>query len=125
MGLFYDQASAGHRLGGDIACDPLADDAYVPEIAAAIWLKPFDLGVSQDLSIDLPTDKETGEFKACITLTRLSGTRESWLRLNRGFITLVRRHFLHWRAVGPDDRREMFAEAQELMRTQWNNETQE
>jgi hypothetical protein len=111
------------RLGVRDASDPQAEGDAVPRIGATVWLKPFDLGVSQELCIDLPIDEETGEYKACITLRRLSGTRESWLRLNRGFVTLVRRHFLHWRVVGPDMRKELFEEAKALMkqaRTQGN-----
>ncbi|NQU42050.1 ABC transporter permease, partial [bacterium] len=96
--------------------DSLAQGGFIPQIEAMIWLKPFDLGVSQQMIISLPTDPETSEYKARIALRRLSGTRESWLRLNLGFVTLVRRHFLHWRAVHPEERASMFAEAQESLR---------
>ena len=95
--------------------DALANEAYVPEITTTIWLKPFDLGVSQQLTIDLRTDPETREYIARITLDRLSGTREAWLRLNRTFVGKIRRHFLHWRAVGPEFRAELFTEARQLM----------
>ena len=103
------------QIGVSDQLDPLADDAYIPQITTTIWLKPFDLSVSQNMIISLPVDSETGEFKAHIDLVRLSGTKESWLRLNHGFVAQVRKHFLHWRAVSDDDRAEMFAEAQELM----------
>lgn len=94
--------------------DPLNHDGLIPRISASIWLKPFDLGVSQDITIELPIDEETGEFIARISLTRGSGTHESWLRLNRHFVILVRRHFLHWRAVSDAEREEMFEEARDL-----------
>jgi hypothetical protein len=83
----------------------------VPCLTTTIWLKPFDLAVSQHLTISMPRDEETGQFKARIELTRLSGTRESWLNLNKNFVTLLRRHFLHWRAVGLPEQAEMFEEA--------------
>ncbi len=83
----------------------------MPQITTTIWLKPFDLGVSQKLEIRLPSDPETGEFIARIRLTRLSGTRESWLRLNRGFVAILRKHFLFWRAVSADQRELMYDEA--------------
>ncbi|NLF29563.1 MAG: hypothetical protein GX591_01605, partial [Planctomycetes bacterium] len=91
---------------------------YVPELTVTAWLKPYDLGVSQRLVIDLPTDPKTGEYVAHLTLVRLSGTRKSWMRLNKHFLQRVRRHFLHWRAVGEVQRQEMFAEARDLMMTQ-------
>lgn len=93
----------------------LDEGAYVPECEVTVWLKPFDLGVSQSLRIMMPTDPETREFVARVTLTRLSGTRESWLRLNGPFVALLRRHFLYWRAVGPAERGALFAEARPLI----------
>jgi len=87
----------------------------VPELATVIWLKPFDLGVSQNLSITMPTDPETHEYIARIEITRLSGTRDSWMRLNHGFVALLRQRFLHWRAVSVGDRRDLFNEAKQLI----------
>jgi hypothetical protein len=119
--LDHGEGSAGRffagppQVGISDRTDPLAENLPVPELAVTIWLKPFDLGVSQRLTIALPTDPETGEFIAWITLTRLSGTRESWLRLNYGFVGLLRRNFLYWRAVSPSDRRVMFEEAGRLL----------
>ena len=95
--------------------DPLANGAYIPRIRCTIWLKPYDLGVAQQLEVSLPTDAETGEYIAHIELTRLSGTREAWTRLNKGFVGQVRKHFLHWRAVSDEDRAAMFVEARALM----------
>ncbi len=111
-GAFY---CADLAMGLSDQRDELADGAYIPELTAMIWLKPFDLGVSQKLSIAMPTDSETGEFIALLTLTRLSGTRESWVRLNHAFLKRVRKHFLHWRAVGPDQRHEMFTHAKQRL----------
>jgi hypothetical protein len=98
-------------LGIGDETDPLNGDGFIPTIAAPVWLKPFDLGVSQELKIAMPTDSETGEFVADITLTRQSGTLENWKRLNHVFVGLVRTHFLHWRAVSQDERASMFTEA--------------
>ncbi len=103
-------------IGVSDKMDPLNNDGYIPTINTPIWLKPFDLGVSQDLLIAMPTDTETGEFVAEITITRGSGTLENWKRLNRHFVGLLRTHFLHWRAVAPDERVKMFAEAREALK---------
>jgi hypothetical protein len=99
--------------------DPLNDDGYIPTITVPTWLKPFDLGVSQELQIAMPTDSETGEFVADITLTRQSGTLENWKRLNHVFVGLLRKHFLHWRAVGQEERAGMFKEAREELNIQF------
>ncbi|MCX5659875.1 MAG: hypothetical protein NTW19_09155 [Planctomycetota bacterium] len=103
------------RVGISGEADPLAPDSCTPQVATTIWLKPFDLGVSQEMTIWLPTDPETKEFIARISLTRLSGTRESWKRLNVGFVRRIRKHFLYWRAVGPDERQDLFQEARQML----------
>ena len=95
----------------------LPTSEYIPELRVTIWLKPFDLGVSQRLTITIPIDLETGEYVPAITLERISGTREKWLFLNRRFVRLLRRHFLHWRAVTEEEKQEMFDEAREHMTT--------
>jgi hypothetical protein len=80
----------------------------VPEMRCLVWLKPLDLGVSQELCISTPFDAETEQYKARLELNRRAGTREAWLRLNQSFVATMRRHFLHWRAVSQPEREEMF-----------------
>jgi hypothetical protein len=96
-------------------CDPLAAGGYIPMLAVNIWLKPFDLGVSQQVIISLPTDPETKEYIANVRMIRMSGTLENWKRVNHAFVVLLRRHFLYWRAVGPVERAAMFEEAREQL----------
>ena len=95
--------------------DLVSGGGYIPEVVCTVWLKPFDLAVSEELTLLVPTDAETGEYIAEVVLRRLSGTRESWLRLNVGFVGAVRRHLLHWRAVPDGSRQEMFAEGRALL----------
>ncbi|NLF40396.1 ABC transporter permease [bacterium] len=113
-GRFYASVPQMH-----VAVEPAADAPAgpVPQIAARIWLKPFDLAVSQQMTIAIPPDQETRQYKATICLRRLTGTREAWLRLNRSFVAIIRRHFLHWRAVGEDDIAQMFEEAKLKLET--------
>lgn len=95
----------------DLQDEPVA----VPRIRTTVWLRPFDLSVSQRLTITLPFDLTTNEYKAQVTLEHFSGTREAWLRLNRGFVTEMRQHFLHWRAVSLSEQEELVKEAQERL----------
>lgn len=87
----------------------------IPAIIATIWLKPYDLGVSQLMTISIPLDPETGEYIARIKLTRKSGTQESWRRVNHHFVMQIRKQFLHWRAVTPDQKKELFAESRQRL----------
>jgi hypothetical protein len=87
----------------------------LPGIGTTIWLKPFDLGVSQRIEIWLPTDPETREYIANIRLVRLSGTAAAWARTVKPFLGILRKQFLNWRAATPAEREEMFAEARRLL----------
>jgi hypothetical protein len=124
--VFFERLLLDHGEGGSgrfFAAEPrvvvraLQDASgarvVLPELTCPVWLKPFDLSVSQTIELRMPVDDETGEFKASLTLTRLSGAREAWLRLNHSFVAEVRRHFLHWRAVTAKDRESMFNEIHE------------
>jgi hypothetical protein len=95
------------RVGVATEPDPQTG-GLVPEMRGLVWLKPFDLAVSQELRISTPSDPETDQFKARLELERRGGTREAWLRLNHAFVAALRRHFLHWRAVSDVERQEMF-----------------
>lgn len=116
----HGEGSAGAFFAGMpevyLSNDPGHPGGKLPCITATTWLKPFDLGVSQQVTIDLPIDAVTGLYKGRIRIERLSGTRESWIRLNRAFIRTLRRQFLHWRAVPEADRDEMFEETRQLLR---------
>ncbi|MBI2441020.1 MAG: M28 family peptidase [Lentisphaerae bacterium] len=87
----------------------------LPGITTTVWLKPFDLGVSQRLDIRLPTDPQTGEYIANIRLLRLSGTSAAWNRTVKPFLGVLRKQFLNWRAATPAERAEMFTEARGLL----------
>lgn len=87
----------------------------IPAISSTIWLKPYDLGVSQRLEISLPTDPETGEFIARVRVERLSGHVESWQRTLKPFLGVVRKQFLNWRVTTTTQREELFAEAKQML----------
>ena len=125
---FFDRKLLDHGEGGagrffsevpklslDPEPRPQGGVSYVPSITATIGLKPFDLGVSQKLAIAMPPDEEAREYKVRIEIQRLSGTRDSWLRLNKDFVSQIRQHFLHWRALSLDDRDELFSEARDRL----------
>ena len=125
---FFDRMLLDHGEGGtgrffseipeyfvDPERNPPGDLSYVPSINATIWLKPFDLGVSQRLAIAMPPDEESREYITRIEIQHLSGTQDSWLRLNRGFIAQIRQHFLHWRALSLVEREELFSESRDRL----------
>lgn len=90
----------------------------VPGIGCTVWLKPYDLGVSQRVEMVLPTDLETGEYIARVRIRRLSGHSAAWQRTVKPFLGALRKQLLNWRATTRADREEMFGEAKELLSPQ-------
>ncbi len=68
------------------------------------WLAPFDLGVSQDVILEIiPTAMEdVHELK--LTITRGSGDISNWKRVNRRFLNTLRKQFLIWRTLRAEER---------------------
>ena len=80
------------------------------------WLAPFDLSVSQNVQLRaLPTEDE-GITRIEVCITRLSGEVGNWTRLNRGFLTLMRKQFLIWRTVPPGVKEEYMQQGREQLR---------
>ncbi len=74
------------------------------EIELMAWLAPFDLGVSQRVFVRTrPTDMKD-VFEIDLRLDRESGDVSSWKRVNRRFINTLRKQFLIWRTISPEDR---------------------
>ena len=91
------------------------EQGALPAITSTIWLKPYDLGVSQHLEVSLPVDPETGEYIARIRLKRLSGNVAAWQRTLKPFLGAVRKQFLNWRVTTVGQREELFAEAKQML----------
>ena len=88
---------------------------YVVELDC--WLAPFDLSVSQNVQLRaLPTEDE-GVTRIEMRITRKSGEVSNWQRLNRGFLTLMRKQFLIWRTVAPDVKDEYRHEGETRLKT--------
>jgi hypothetical protein len=112
-GLFYCSPPTAVLKGGA---------TLTPALRCSVWLKPYDLGVSQVLEISLPTDPETREFIAHIRITRLSGHTAAWQRTVKPFLGSLRKQFLNWRATTETDRAELFTEASRMMREEAHKE---
>ncbi|MCS6777855.1 MAG: FtsX-like permease family protein [Chloroherpetonaceae bacterium] len=73
-------------------------------IQCMTWLAPFDLGVSQRVTIETtPTDTED-VFDIRLLIDRESGDISNWKRVNRRFLNTLRKQFLIWRTLKQADR---------------------
>jgi hypothetical protein len=67
------------------------------------WLAPYDLGVRQDFEV-APTsiDAAPNLMGLEIKLHHGSGQKRTWIRLNKTFLSDVRRQLLRWRGLKPE-----------------------
>ena len=67
-----------------------------------MWLTPFDLGVRQKLTLLIQPGEFPDIYEVIVMLHRQSGDDGSWYRMNRTFLTELRRQFLQWRSLSPE-----------------------
>lgn len=89
-----------------------------------IWLTPFDLGVRQHLMLLIHPGDFPDIYEVQLVLQRLSGDDGSWYRMNRTFLTELRKQFLQWRSLSKErmlqyveDSRRLFAQVPERVVT--------
>ncbi len=106
----YEEQSVGDFLTQGIETGAeIVDGVRSYRLSGRIWLAPFDLGVSQMISLDTtPTDLED-VYEVHLTLTRVSGDVSNWKRVNRRFLNVIRKQFLIWRTL-TDLQRERYLE---------------
>ncbi len=75
-------------------------------LAARCWLKPYDLGVSQQVTLMIRPTKYENVWSAQMHLQRLSGDLDSWRRANQLFVSVLRKHFLSWRGLEDEQKDE-------------------
>ncbi len=72
------------------------------QLSAELALAPFDLGVTQHLTLTAVPSEIPGVDEIAIHAHRLSGAKGDWVRSNRVFLRGIRRQFLLWRTLGGD-----------------------
>jgi hypothetical protein len=67
------------------------------ELSAMIWLAPYDLGVSERLTIQTVPTEDPEIFQIQCSILRASGDDASWKRVTRNFVNIIRKQYLLWR----------------------------
>jgi hypothetical protein len=70
-------------------------------LKTTVWLTPYDLGVRQQMMLLIHPGEQTDIFEVQVRLQRLSGDDGSWYRMNKTFLTELRKQFLQWRSLPP------------------------
>jgi hypothetical protein len=91
------------------------DVRTVRGLRASIWLTPFDLGIRQEMELTVRPSPEAAEiYEVDVLLKRLSGDDSSWYRMNRTFLTELRKQFLAWRSLAPEHVRRYVFESERM-----------
>ena len=107
LAFVYDYLDA-HREGniGHFSSDNISylDPGEIPGgmggVAATVWIEPYDLGVRQDIQLLV---KPAGEDDICnvyVDIIHRAGHPGNWHRMNRVFVSDLRRQLLGWRNIG-------------------------
>ena len=108
-------SKGGYLELDEIKAEP---DTQVYRLALRTWLAPFDMGVSQDTDIILLPAKEPGLYELQLRLARRSGEISAWKRVNKEFMTELRKQLLVWRTVKPEQQQEYILRGRAHVREQ-------
>lgn len=93
-----------------------ASEASTFVISMKTWLAPYDTGVSQRVSLHAtPAEEEHDLYAVWVHIHRLSGDVDSWQRLNRRFLNVLRKQFLVWRTVDQEVKKVYADEGREMI----------
>ena len=101
---FFDahaEGSIGRFSAADVDAVDDPADPRARAIRTTIWLTPFDLGVRQQMDLRVEPGTFPDIYEVRVVLRRLSGDATSWYRMNRPFLTELRKQFLQWRSLSP------------------------
>jgi hypothetical protein len=75
------------------------------QIDFTAWLAPFDLGVMQQVHFNVRFSQQfQGYMDIKLTIVRNSGEHNTWWRVNKRFVNLIRKQLLVWRAMSMDEK---------------------
>jgi hypothetical protein len=135
--MFLQEYFDAHREGsiGNFSTDALrlfhirTGDYEALGLACTIWLAPYDLGVRQQLTLNVRATEDEDVLELDLMLHRGSGQENHWWRLNHVFLGDLRRQLLGWRNLSPDRMLDYIARGEavraELARTPAEGEKEE
>ncbi|MHB1001838.1 MAG: FtsX-like permease family protein [Armatimonadota bacterium] len=101
----YEEYSVGDFVTQDVSTGTSENEYGIGYyVKCRTWLAPFDLGVSQMVTLEtIPTSLED-VFEISLKIHRESGDVSNWKRVNRRFLNTIRKQFLIWRTLRSEDR---------------------
>ncbi|NLN74937.1 MAG: FtsX-like permease family protein [Armatimonadetes bacterium] len=101
----YEEYSIGDFVTQDVKAGEASNEfGTAHTISCKAWLAPFDLGVSQLVTLSTEPTAMEDVFEVNLLITRESGDISNWKRVNRRFLNTLRKQFLIWRTMRADER---------------------
>jgi ABC-type lipoprotein release transport system permease subunit len=112
----HQEGSIGKFSAGKVEAFTFEDDQQRTSrgLKTIIWLTPFDLGVRQQLTLLIHPGEFPEIYEVQVVLKRTSGSDGNWYRMNRTFLTELRKQFLAWRSLSPQRMLDFVEESKRL-----------
>jgi hypothetical protein len=68
-------------------------------LTTTVWLEPFDLSVRQDVTMSVQAAADEDVYELKVEIRRSSGQAHSWWKLNKVFMSVLRKQLLGWRNI--------------------------
>jgi ABC-type antimicrobial peptide transport system permease subunit len=73
-------------------------------LMTTLWLKPFDLGVYETTRLIATRAKGSMTYTLTLSAKHESGLEQTWINCHRAFVKELRKQFLIWRALKPEEK---------------------
>lgn len=107
------EASTGKFLARYIS-GTRATDSTNPVLRYMISPSPYDLGVNQELILEIREDPRLRAYVLSATLLRVAGERQNWIAVNQPFLEDMRALLLRWRTITAERQQTFMKEGLEL-----------
>ena len=114
----YEEGSLGAFVTENVEMrSEVVDGKNVYQISMMTWLAPYDLGISQRVSLSAaPAEAEHELYAVWVEIHRESGDVASWQRINRRFLSVLRKRFLVWRTLSQELKGEYAVTGDEILK---------
>jgi len=108
---FLAEFAEGHGEGAEVfwttkmkMSEETRGDTRMKKLELETRLAPYERGVIQAVQLIMSRRRDEKRWTMRIHIRRIAGMRETWIRLNRPFLTHLRRQMLIWRSLSPSER---------------------
>lgn len=99
------QAYEGYTIGDFVTSETsIWSEGASYFVRSMAWLAPYDLGVSQEILLRAEPGNAPGVYVLNLVLTRTGGEADNWVTVNGRFLANLRKQFLTWRTLSPEQR---------------------